>query len=386
MPLTKHAIVGLDDCMFSFSMNAPKVLVIAPNWIGDMLMAQPLLRAIKTKMTQKGISPVITVMAPQWVAPVLSYMSEVDDIISTSFPHGGLQGLARWRLAQKLRGQFQYCYVLPNSWKSALLPYLAGIPVRIGYVGEMRYGLLNRHLPKPPKKPRPPMVAYYAALADLYDSLETNHTVSADVGEPKLNIQADEIEAVSSMFGIKADQTVIALCPGAEFGVAKRWPASHFAELARMLAQRYPQAQIVALGGPKDKEIAQAIGEPVRNLCGSTTLAQAVALLARAHVAVCNDSGLMHVRAALDRPQVAIFGSSDPRHTPPQSSAAVPLWLQLPCSPCHQRTCQFGHLRCLYEITPAQVADLLYTMLEPRLSIRQSEIQVSKVDAKPTII
>ncbi len=327
-----------------------------------MLMAQPLLSALKT------LSPTthISVLAPLWVAPVLAYMAEVDVVIPTQFSHGTLQGWQRLKLARILRGQFDECYVLPNSWKSAVLPWLAKIPRRFGYLGERRYGLLNRYLANPEKKHRPPMVAHYAALAQLSGIYENTQKIS--LTDPKLIISQQEVAQVIQHFHIDMQKPLLVFCPGAEFGPAKRWPAQHFSQLAQLLVTEFPHLQIVALGSKKDKIIAENIALPVRNLCGETSLEQAIALIAHANAVVCNDSGLMHIAAALGKPQVSLFGSSDPRHTPPRSSKAVPIWLQLACSPCYARNCPLGHLRCLQDITPNQVLPIVRTMLPSQAS------------------
>ena len=322
-----------------------------------MLMAQPLLSAIKIRSPATHIS----VLAPLWVAPVLAYMSEVDAVITTQFSHGAWQGWQRLKLARTLRGRFDECYILPNSWKSAVLPWLAKIPRRFGYLGEMRYGLLNRYLCNPEKKRRPPMVSHYAALAQLSEVSQGTQKIS--LSDPKLTISPQEITQVIEHFHIDTQKPLLVFCPGAEFGPAKRWPTQHFSQLAQLLLTEFPHLQIIALGSKKDKIIAENIAAPVRNLCSETSLAQAIALIAHANALVCNDSGLMHIAAALGRPQVAIFGSSDPRHTPPRSSKAVPIWLQLACSPCYARNCPLGHLRCLHDVTPTQVLPIVRTML-----------------------
>jgi heptosyltransferase II len=332
-----------------------KTLVVAPNWIGDALMAQPLLSLVKA--TDPGGA--IVALAPRWVAPVLAAMPEVDEVIGTNLAHGRLQWGERSAFARTLgeRG-FDRAFVLPNSAKSALIPWLARIPRRIGYVGEWRRGLVNARLPKPP--PDRPMVARYAALAGLAgipvpETLPNPHLVADDAA----------IVAVRAKFGFAPDDELVALCPGAEYGPAKRWPADHFAALARRVLDGSPRTHVVLLGGPGDRviadEIANGAGSPVRvhQLAGSTTLDEAIALIAASANVVSNDSGLMHVAAALGRPQVAIFGSSDPRHTPPLSANAQVLWLHLDCSPCFQRTCPLGHLNCLKQIDAERVFDSL---------------------------
>ncbi|MEE2977228.1 MAG: lipopolysaccharide heptosyltransferase II [Pseudomonadota bacterium] len=338
-----------------------KILVVAPNWIGDALMAQPLFAQLKARHPRAQIHAI----APKWVAPVLARMPEIARVLPTDLAHGKLQLGSRTMFAQQLKGEtFDAAYVLPNSFKSALIPWLAGIPLRIGYKGESRLGVLNVRYPNPPKNARPPMVQHYVALA-----FKPHAKLPDTLPDPKLDVDVQRVAATSAKFGIPGNARLIAFCPGAEYGPAKRWPAEHFAELAQMLRRSFPYAQIVALGSGKDREMANAIVERapfVRNLCGETSLDEAIELLARAEAAICNDSGLMHVTAALGRPQVAVFGSSDPRHTPPLSPAASIMWLHLECSPCFARECPLGHLRCLRDIGPEMVFHELRRLLQPQ--------------------
>ena len=302
----------------------PRVLVVAPNWIGDALMAQPLLARLRGE---------IDVIAPEWVAPVMRRMPEVSTVIATPFVHGPLQLRARWKLSRTLKG-YDQAYVLPNSWKSALIPFFAGIPRRTGYVGEARYGLLNDTR----KATGASMAAHYAALAG-----------DGPLSQPRIRVSAAEVEEVKRKFGLIGRYAVLA--PGAEYGPAKRWP--YFAELSQKL--RVP---VVVLGSAKDSQ--PGIGG--MDLTGKTTLDEAIVLIAGADFVVSNDSGLMHVAAATGRPQVALFGSSSPEHTPPQSSAARILWLRIECSPCYQRECPLGHFRCMKEMGVEMVLDQLKTI------------------------
>ncbi len=347
-----------------------RALVIAPNWIGDALMAQPLISLLK-KLHPRIV---IDAVAPAWVAPVLERMPEIHDVYATDLAHGKLQMLRRWQLASDLRDVgYDAAYVLPNSLKSALIPWLAGINLRIGYTGESRYGLLNVRHGNPAKDERPPMVGQYAALAYAPGAklpwLQENATVPMPV--PRLDADLNEAARVSTRFNLDTRAPLVVFCPGAEFGPAKRWPPEHFATLAQFVAQSFPYARIVALGSPKDAPIAQAIvdrASNVRNLCGQTSLGEACALISRASAVVTNDSGLMHVAAALRRPLVAVFGSTDPRHTPPLSELAKVQWLHLECSPCFERECPLGHLNCLRELSAEQVFSDLRGMLmmQPR--------------------
>ena len=326
-------------------------LLIAPQWIGDAVMTEPLLRVL----AQRGET--LSVAAMPWVAPIYRAMPHVDEVIELPFPRGGLHWGARRNLASQWRGRFERAYVGPNSWKSALLPWMAGIPVRVGYHGEARWGLLNQRLLNPEKNHRGAMVAHYLALAQ---------TEEADSSlQPKLDLSLDLLKATLLNFDLKLGAYAV-FAPGAEYGPAKRWPAAYFAELG--LRTGLP---LVLLGSAKEAalcdEIAQSIHQErpktARNLAGFTDLSQAMALIASSQAMLSNDSGLMHVAAAMGVPQVAVFGSSSPLHTPPMSDKAVVLWLKneasyqppLDCAPCFQRTCPLGHLRCLNDLTPERV-------------------------------
>jgi heptosyltransferase-2 len=289
-------------------------------------MAQPLLSRLRAAEPSARLE----VLAPDWVAPVARRMPEVDEVIAAPFAHGALQLGLRRRLATALKARnYARAYVLPNSWKAALVPWLAGIPERIGYRGEMRYGLLNRMQ----RKSGAPMREHYALLAE-----------GSAFSQPQLRVDASEIDAVRKKFHVEGPYA--ALCPGAEYGPAKRWP--FFASLSEELS-----LPSVVLGSPGDAEAAK--GMAGKNLIGKTTLDEAICLIAGAQVVVTNDSGLMHVAAALGRPQVALYGSSSPEHTPPQSPAARVLWLKVECSPCYQRVCPLGHFKCMNELTSARV-------------------------------
>jgi heptosyltransferase-2 len=307
-----------------------RILVVAPNWIGDALMAQPLL----ARLREKHAGMPLDMLAPEWVAPVARRMPEVDEVIPVPFRHGRLQFARRWQLGRALKARgYGQAIVLPNSWKSALVPFFAEIPLRSGYVGEARYGLLNRLYRRPDKAMR----RHYARLA------EAPHTEPRQpLPEARLRVDAAHAAATRARFGIEGRYAV--LCPGAEYGPAKRWP--YFAELAARL-----EMPVVLLGSPNDAAAAAAVGG--RNLVGKTTLDEAIDLIAGAALVVSNDSGLMHVAAALERPLVALFGSSSPEKTPPQSGRV--LWLKPECSPCFQRECPLGHFRCMRELSVDRV-------------------------------
>ncbi len=290
-------------------------------------MAQPLLALLH----QKSPGTRICVLAPPWIAPLLRRMPEVDEVIEADLRHGELQLGERWRLGRELRTRgYGAAYVLPNSWKSALVPFFAGIPERVGYLGEARHVLLTvKHADA-----KAPMAEHYARLAGTHPAL------------PATTLKSDPVRSkeVAHKFGIAGAYCV--LCPGAEYGPAKRWP--YFAELAPKLP-----LPAVLLGSAKDAEACAGIAGT--NLAGKTTLDEAMDLIAGADFVVSNDSGLMHVAAALERPLTALFGSSSPLHTPPRSSRARVLWLHPECSPCYQRTCPLEHFRCMKELGAAEV-------------------------------
>ncbi|MFZ3141445.1 lipopolysaccharide heptosyltransferase II [Polaromonas sp.] len=327
-------------------------LVIAPQWIGDAVMTEPLLRRLHARGERLAVG------ALPWVAPVYRAMPQVAEVIEFPFAHGGLQLKARRAIAKRLEGRFDKAYVLPNSLKSALLPFLASIPERIGYLGEARVGLLTHRLKNP--KNKPPMVAFYSALSGEGD-------LASD--RPALHISAADIAPTLHGLGLRQGGYVV-FAPGAEFGPAKRWPARHFAELAARL-----DLPVVLLGSGKEAALCDEIAAPVNaaqagkclNLAGKTSLPQALALIAASHATISNDSGLMHVAAALGVPQVAIFGSSSPLHTPPLSDKARVLWLKadptyqppLDCAPCFERECPLGHTRCLNDISAERVLQAL---------------------------
>src|SRR4051794_28255211 len=302
-------------------------------------MAQPLLGRLHEKIPGAHID----VLAPEWVAPVARRMPEVREVIGAPFRHGELSLGARWRLGRQLgRRGYDQAIVLPNTWKSALVPFLAAIPLRAGYVGEARYGLLNRTY----RNTASPMPEHYARLAE-----EPGTDRPRALPAPRLRFSAQEVESTKRKFGIAAPYAV--LCPGAEYGPAKRWP--YFKELSDTL----PIARVL-LGSAKDREASTGIGGT--DLVGKTTLDEGIDPIAGAQFVVSNDSGLMHVAAALGRPRVALFGPPTPEHTPPLSAAARVLWLRVECSPCFQRECPLGHFRCMREMTVASVREAIQNL------------------------
>ena len=325
-----------------------RALVVAPSWIGDTILAQPLFARLHA--AHPGLQ--IDALAPPWVAPVLRRMPEITAIIDNPFGHGQLALNARFQLARQLAATgYDRAYVLPNSFKSALIPFLAGIPERIGFSGEARYGLINRRHSLD-KTVLPLMVERFAQLAE-----RPGACLPRPVAEPRLVSTREQQAATLASLELADVSRPVVFCPGAEYGPAKRWPAGHFAALARALGER--GHRIWLLGSSKDAPAGEAIAalapDVCTNLCGRTDLEQAIDLIAHAELTVCNDSGLMHVAAALGKPLVALFGSSSPGFTPPLSAQATVLSLHLSCSPCFKRECPLAHLDCLVKLSPEQV-------------------------------
>lgn len=327
-----------------------RTLVVAPSWIGDAVLSHALLVRLKERDPQGSID----VLAPPWALPVYRRMPEVAATLALPFGHGDLKLAERRRFARSLP-RYDRAVVLPNSFKSALIPWHAGIAVRTGYRGEMRYGLLN-DVRAFDKELLPLIVERYAALAQ-----PAGEALARPVPQPRLAIDEATRLATARKYGVDLAKPVAAFAPGAEYGPAKRWPARHFADLARTLASR--GLQVWLLGSKKDADVTAEIqrlsGGACTDFAGRTSLDEAIDLMSFASQVVTNDSGLMHIAAALDRPTAAIFGSSSPEFTPPLSPRARVITLRLECSPCFQRECPLGHTNCLVTLDPARVLEAI---------------------------
>jgi len=342
-----------------------KILVIGPSWVGDMMMSQSLYRTLKAAHPDA----VIDVMAPAWCRPLLSRMPEVNQALAMPLGHGALALGERRRLGKALRNSgYDRAYVLPNSFKSALVPFFAGIKRRTGWRGEMRYGVLNdaRVLNK---AAFPLMVERYVALA--YDTPPASaRQLPQPLLWPQLRVDEEEKHQTAVLFGLSADRPVIGFCPGAEFGPAKRWPHYHYAALAEQLINE--GYQVVLFGSAKDREtgetILQALPESLRvygkNLAGDTQLEQAVILIAHCRAVVSNDSGLMHIAAALNRPLVALYGPSSPDFTPPLSHQARIIRLISGYHKVRKGEAAEGYHQSLIDIEPARVHQELSMLLQ----------------------
>lgn len=335
-----------------------KVLIVGPSWVGDMVMSQALY--IYLQQSRPGVS--IDVLAPAWSEPLLDCMPEVNAALTKPIGHGELALGRRRRLGRQLRSTaYDQAIILPNSIKAALVPFLARIPRRTGWRGELRYGLLNDMRRLDPKA-LPLMVQRFVALGQ-----QAGAPLPSLLPDPALSVRPEAARACGDHFGLLASQPLLALCPGAEFGAAKRWPAGYFAALARKYLQQ--GWQVALFGSQRDAEvtadIVTAVGdEPgCHDLAGRTSLAQAIDLLSLADAVVSNDSGLMHIAAALQRPTLVIYGPTSPDFTPPLTARAAVQVSPLECAPCFERECPLQHHRCMREALPGDVADKLADLI-----------------------
>ncbi|MBE9537818.1 MAG: lipopolysaccharide heptosyltransferase II [Proteobacteria bacterium] len=337
---------------------ATKILVVGPSWVGDMVMSQSLY--IYLQQSRPGVE--IDVLAPAWSEPILARMPEVRRAIATPLMHGELGIGKRRKLGRELRGQqYQQAILLPNSLKSALIPFFSGVPQRTGWRGEMRYGLLN-DIRKLDEEALPLMVQRFVALGQA-----PGEALPTEIPPPALVVDSVQAEACRTRFGLAPDKPILALCPGAEFGPAKCWPTSYYADIA----QRYLDRgwQIALYGSANDKPVtgqilAQCKGNPLCfDLAGRTELAEAVDLLSLSTAVLSNDSGLMHIASALGCALLVIYGATSAGFTPPLSQNAQVIEPDIDCAPCFQRECPLGHHRCMKDSLPEQVAAKLDALL-----------------------
>ena len=298
-------------------------------------------------------------LCPGWALPIFRRMPEVSETLESPFGHGELALNKRLQLGRQIHTRhYDRAYVLPNSFKSALVPWFARISERIGFIGEARYLLLN-DARKLDVRALPLMVQRFAHLAGPPDGV-----IDGALPNPRLRVESAERDRLMAQLGLARPSRLICFCPGAEYGPAKRWPPQYFGELARSLAAE--GSTIWVVGSSKERDIGEAIQQgsagTALNLCGRTTLDQAVVLLSGADMVVSNDSGLMHVAAALDRPMVALYGSSSPAFTPPLSGRARILKLDVACSPCFERACPLGHFDCMMKLMPGRVRTEMHSL------------------------
>jgi heptosyltransferase-2 len=330
-----------------------KILVIGPAWVGDMMMAQTLFKLLKSIDPQTEID----VLAPAWSLPLLARMPEVSAALVMPLGHGQLNLRERYRIGKGLRiKSYTQAIVLPNSFKSALIPWFAKIPKRTGWLRELRSLIMNdtRRLDK---KRYPLMIEQFMALGLLPDGV-----LPAEYPLPLLEISPAAQERTLEKYQLLSPQRpILAICPGAEFGPAKRWPEKYYADVANQKLNEGWDVWI--FGSQKDVPVADTIMSLTKNRCvsfaGKTKLEEAVDLIALATAVVSNDSGLMHIAAALNKPLVAVYGPTSAGFTPPLNKDARVLSLQLDCQPCFQRECPLKHHRCMKELLPQQVIQAL---------------------------
>lgn len=348
-------------------MEARKFLIVGPAWIGDMVMAQTLFKVIMRRYPKSTID----VLAPAWTLPILAAMPEVTRAIELPFGHGELRLREQYQFAKTLREEnYEHAIILKNSFKSALIPYWAQIPRRTAWRGELRYGLVN-DMRKLDKAKYPLMIQRFMALG-----LPRNLKIPTDKAiYPRLLVKAESVKQSLGALQISlGEKPILALCPGAEYGPAKRWPAEHFAAVAN---EKIRQGWAVWIfGSSKESDLAAEIQAKTNNSCvdlvGKANLAQAVDLLSLASAVLTNDSGLMHVAAALQKPTIAIYGSSSPKFTPPLGDKIKIMSLNLPCSPCFKRKCPLKHLKCLRDLMPMQVLTALKDLVPHEVQQRLS--------------
>jgi len=333
-------------------MSPPKILIFGPAWVGDMVLAQSLFKVLKTRHPDC----IIDVAAPAWTMPLLERMPEVNQGIALTFMHGELALWQRIQFGRKLKNQgYTQAILLTNSFKSAIIAFAAGIPRRTSFLGEMRYGLVNDI--RPLDKTR------LVRTVDRFVALGLDKGITiAEIPNPTLIADKTQAIKILEKLNASAQGKILGLCPGAEYGEAKRWPAEYYAQVANeALGKGW---QVWLFGSEKDIPVTAQINQLSKNRCldlgGKTKLGVAIDLMSLCDSVISNDSGLMHVAAALGKSLTAIYGSSDPHHTPPMSAKATVLYLGLECSPCFERVCPLGHLNCLRQIKPEQVNKVLY--------------------------
>lgn len=339
--------------------DSKKILIVSPAWIGDIVIAQSLLKFIK----RHDPEAIIDVLAPAWSHELYSVMPEINEILTMPLGHSQFQFKKRWQLGKGLRNKkYHQAIILPNSWKSAIIPFAARIPLRTGWLGEMRFGLLNdwRILNE---KILPLMVQRFLALGNI--KTLANQNLDWHAFQPHLEINhTHEINKYKKLFLIE-EKPLLILCPGAAYGPAKCWPAEYFAEIANY--KKSKDWQIVLLGSKSDEFMGFSIEKLTKNACinliGKTSLLDALRILSFAKLVISNDSGLMHLTAALDRPLIALYGSSSPEFTPPLSVKAKIIYLNLSCSPCFKRVCPLIHFNCLKQLTPQIVLSAIEDLI-----------------------
>tara|TARA_R110002072_G_scaffold1369_17_gene11468 strand:+ start:8830 stop:9837 length:1008 start_codon:yes stop_codon:yes gene_type:complete len=324
-----------------------RILIVGPSWVGDMVMSQVLYKLLR----QRWADCEIDVLAPPAALPLVTRMGEINRGIRFDLAHGELGLGKRFAFGESLkRNHYTRAIVLPNSLKSAVVPFAADIPIRTGFRGEYRYFLIN-DMRLMSKRRLPKMIDRFAALGAKPGQL------IQDLPYPELMIDKSNLDELLSTLDLTLDRPVLGLCPGAEFGDSKKWPEAHYGNLAKKaLAAGY---RVWIFGGPGDVKTAESIqlagGAGCVNLAGKTSLLDVVDLISVCDQVVSNDSGLMHIAAAVGVQTTVVYGSTSPEFTPPLTDSLDIVSLNLDCSPCFKRSCPLKHKNCLNQLLPEMI-------------------------------
>ncbi|MFH0788048.1 MAG: lipopolysaccharide heptosyltransferase II [Pseudomonadota bacterium] len=337
-----------------------KILLRVPNWVGDALLTTPAVHRLKNHFPRARIM----VLAKPWVAPVFEASPDVDRVIIYQKPgiHQGIRG--KWKLARELKASGFDCVIhFPHSFESAWISFLSRIPVRIGYATEGRGFLLSHRLSSTQSRQKEHQVLY---LFHLLEPLGIREDPSAEKTPLVLSVAQQHLqqaEARLQALGISPSECLVGLAPGAIYGSAKCWPLDRFELLAERLKKAW-QAKVILLGTDTDA-LSGTIKESAHtyNLLGKTGLAEALALIQRCRLMICNDSGLMHAAAALQVPMVALFGSTDLQRTGPWGGISRVIQKDFPCSPCLKKVCPETPT-CMEAITVDEVWETVLRLKE----------------------
>ncbi len=331
------------------------ILVIGPYWVGDMIMSQVIYRQIKISNPKAKI----TVLAPPWSIPIALRIQAVDVIIEVPFKPGYFDLYKRYKIGKALRKRkFTQAIVIPGSWKSALVPFFANIPIRTGYLGEFRFGLLNDIRKFTGISQR--IVDHY-----VYLSIDYKSALPIINDLPKLQIVPKNLNTLQHKFNIvDNNKKTLALCAGAAFGPSKQWPAEYCSDLINLIQQDW---NIWLFGSQNDQafinSIVQNITTKVINFAGQLALPDTIDLLSSVDAIIANDSGLMHMGSSLNIPLIAIYGSTPAVKAPPISKNCIMLEQPQPCKPCYKRVCPLQHFKCMRDIIPTMVQEKLKQIL-----------------------